>query len=69
MAPTVGYNAVELTYYDEERVPRIRIVLDTTVPQEVVQRAKRWMELTGSDLSRFPTPRDTPLLGPRLLRG
>lgn len=66
ISPMVGYNAVELTYFDSEHIPRIRIQLDTTVPQDVVQRAKRWMELTGDQLPALASPR---LLGPRLVRG
>lgn len=65
--PMVGYNAIELTYFDTEHIPRIRIQLDTTVPPEIVQRARRWMELTGADLRPFPSAGDAPLLGPRLL--
>lgn len=61
--PTVGFNAITLTYYDEEHVPRIQVVLDLTVPD--VDWWRRFMQKVGDELP--PVTSRAPILGPRLL--
>lgn len=61
--PVVGYNAVSLTYMDEEGIPRIRVMLDHTVPN--VDWWQRMIERMGRDLGPFAAPRRLPVLGDR----
>ena len=61
--PAVGYNAITLTYYDDEHVPRIQVMLDLTVPD--VDWWRRFMKRVGDELP--PVASGAPILGPRLL--
>lgn len=54
ISASVGNNAVTLTYYDAEYVPRIQVVLDTSVPN--IDWWRRMIQRIGDALPPLSRP-------------
>lgn len=65
--PCVGGNAVRLTYVDAEFYPRIAFEADLSVPQEMLEAARRFLKAVGDDLPPLLPSRRPPTRS-RLLR-
>lgn len=63
--PIVGYAGQTLEYQDAERIPRIELRVDDTMPEEDVRFLRKVIQSIGDRLP--PRPASASVLGPRLM--